>query len=93
MIFKRQAKKTTAYNEADAAASEAAQALPASTADIYTEPYNTLTQEQRNAYVQAASKAADADAQIRHYQGVSVSTSQDIVDTAEATTTGAKNGS
>lgn len=91
--FSSTGEKTDAYNTADAAATEAAAALPATTTEIFTAPYDTLTAGSRKTYSEAALKAADADALIRHYEGVNVSTSQYIVDTVAATTIGAKNGS
>lgn len=87
--------KTNAYNVADAAATEAANALPSSTSEIYAQPYENLTSGARKTYTSAAEKAAEADALIRHYQGVAVSmaaTSQDIVDTDAAATTSAASG-
>lgn len=81
--------KTNAYNTADVAATEAANALPSSTSEIFSAPYESLTSGSRKTYSSAAEKAAEADALIRHYQGVAVSTSQDIVDTATAATTAA----
>lgn len=91
--FSSTGEKTDAYNVADSAATEAASALPASTTEIFTAPYDTLTAGSRKIYSEAAAKAAEADALIRHYEGVNVSTSQYIVDTVAATTIGAKNGS
>lgn len=65
---------TNKYNEADAAAIAAASALPTSTSEVFSAPYEALTAEQRKAYSTASTKAADADILIRHYQGINVST-------------------
>lgn len=72
--FKAASEKTQAYNDSDTAASEAAAALPASIGEIFAEPYAKLTEAQRQTYSSAATKATEADALIRHYQGVAVST-------------------
>lgn len=66
---------TAKYNEADTAATELAAALPASTSEIFSEPYASLTNGQRETYSKAAAKATEADKLIRHYQGINVSTS------------------
>lgn len=85
---------TNKYNEADAAATEAASALPTSTSEIFSARYEELTAEQREAYSAASAKAAEADALIRHYQGINVSTSMlasttgSVEDTQAATTDG-----
>lgn len=83
--FESAGENTDKYNEADASASEAAAALPASTSEIFSEPYTTLTQEARTSYIEASARAQEADVLIRHYQGISVSTSQ-VATTSSATT-------
>lgn len=83
--FAATSEKTNSYNNADAAAAEAAAALPASTADIFSELYTSITASSRAAYTEAAQKAAEADALIRHYQGVSVSVSEEASTTDDAT--------
>lgn len=77
---------TAKYNEADTAATQAAATLPATTSEIFTEPYASLTDGQRTTYSEAAKKAADADILIRHYQGINVSSSALSDNTAAATT-------
>lgn len=73
--FASTSEKTDSYNEADSAATEAAAALPSSTAEIFSEPYAQLTAESRATYTEAYANAAEADALIRHYEGVSVQVS------------------
>lgn len=81
---------TDKYNEADSAASEAAGALPTTTVEIFSEKYSELTQTAREEYTKAAAQAAEADAVIRHFQGVNVAASVASTTSAtEASTTAA----
>lgn len=77
---------TNKYNEADIAASEAGAVLPASTSEIFSEPYSKLTNGQRETYASASTKAAEADVLVRHYQGINVSTSL-LASTTQASVT------
>ena len=71
--FERAGECVTKYNEADAAASELAAALPATTNDVFLDPYTRLTSAERESYLAAQQKATEADALVRKYQGVGVS--------------------
>ena len=71
--FERAGECVTKYNEADAAASELAAALPATTNDVFLDPYTRLTSAERESYLAAQQKATEADALVRRYQGVGVS--------------------
>ena len=65
-------RKVDEYNALDAAATEAAAALPASVEDVFRQPYETLTAEKRDAYNAARTAAADADTAIKSYTHVEI---------------------
>lgn len=71
--FERAGECVSKYNETDAAASELAAALPATTNDVFLDPYTRLTSAERESYLAAQQKATEADALVRKYLGVGVS--------------------
>lgn len=71
--FERAGECVAKYNETDAAASELAAALPATTNDVFLDPYTRLTSAERESYLAAQQKATEADALVRKYLGVGVS--------------------
>ena len=71
--FERAGECVTKYNETDAAASQLAAALPATTNDVFLDPYTRLTSAERESYLAAQQKATEADALVRKYLGVGVS--------------------
>lgn len=94
--FERAGECVTKFNEEDTAASELAAALPATTNDVFLDPYTRLTSAERESYLAAQQKATEADALVRKYRGVGVSVATtDPADasptpgSAAATTTGA----
>ena len=94
--FERAGECVTKYNETDAAASELAAALPATTNDVFLDPYTRLTSAERESYLAAQQKATEADALVRKYLGVgvSVATTDPVAESstpgsAAATTAGA----
>lgn len=61
--------KVDDYNAADAAATEAAAAVPETASDLLREPYEQITSTQRDRYNAARRSAADADTAIRESMG------------------------
>lgn len=71
--FEKAGECVTKYNETDAATSDLAAALPATTNDVFLDPYTRLTSAERESYLAAQQKATEADALVRKYLGVGVS--------------------
>lgn len=67
------------YNNADAAAVEAASAIPEDISSIITAAYTQLTAEAADAYADARVRAAEADLHVRGYLGTDDAEGSDVI--------------